>query len=184
MDCFSLAFLRYLVKERDHLPCKMKNRQPVSYFSGDNNRLSMMGPSGIGRHGQRNILKVINFAMVMDNWSSLLGMVVLLVLRINQSKLLPWSVMGVGKCRWYLIPPPIEEACGTWIHAQPRRRRSTAKARNQSSTRAGTSGSRFDILANSDLERLVGKMDLARETKVEILTRCFCFYFKASHSKI
>jgi hypothetical protein len=30
---------------------------------------------------------------------ALLGMVVLLVLSINQSKLLPWRVMGVGKCR-------------------------------------------------------------------------------------
>ncbi|KAL3611611.1 hypothetical protein D5086_002631 [Populus alba] len=63
-------------------------------------------------------------------------MAVLLVLRINQRKLLPWSVMGVGMCRRYLIPPPIEEAYGTWIHAQPRRRRSTAKAGNQSSTRS------------------------------------------------
>jgi hypothetical protein len=25
-----------------------------------------MGPSGIGLHGQRNILKVLNFAIVMD----------------------------------------------------------------------------------------------------------------------
>lgn len=47
-----------------------------------------------------------------------------------------------------------------------------------------TSGSRFDILANSDLERLVGKADLARENNVEILIRSFCFYFKASPSEI
>lgn len=91
-----------------------------------------------------------------------------------------------------VIPDPAAYRGGIreWIHAQPRRRRSTAKVGNQSSTRSvaekydRTSGSRFDILANSDLERLVGKADLARENNVEILIRCFCFYFKASHSEI
>jgi hypothetical protein len=60
-----------------------------------------------------------------------------------------------------VIPDPAAYRGGIreWIHAQPRRRRSTAKVGNQSSTRSvaekydRTSGSRFDILANSDLER-------------------------------